>query len=486
MLLAISYNIMEPLPKLAKNIFSLFSARAIEILCRLVAIAVVTRYLGVEKYGEYVFVNTFVLFFANFVNLGVEEIVTREVAKSTSLAGAYLSGVISLRLLLIPATSFIYLAVTHLLDLSDVVLRAIHISIATQICLSFIALFFSILRGMEKMEYEPLIGLLINLMFIPSVIFISHSDLGFISIFNANLVIHLIAALVAFLCLTRIMTSYNFSFDFRVGLSFLRSGFALGISGLLTMGSFYVSIFVLSYLRGATDIALFQLPYQFILRLFIIPISLVTAFFPTLSRLSGESALRGDPLKTTITQIYKFLIIISSLIILLVMCFSDNIILLLGGKTFLGASISFRILIWIIIFSFTDFLQSMTLVALNKQRLLIVQSLVCVVLGLLLNLLLVPFYGYIGASIATLCAFGVRFIIGFQFVTKTIGHIPIYRIMAKPILAGVFAGAFMLCFSTYNIIFISFVGIILYSVSIIALRGLTLDEIGLLKENMSR
>ena len=164
---------MEPLPKLAKNIFSLFSARAIEILCRLVAIAVVTRYLGVEKYGEYVFVNTFVLFFANFVNLGVEEIVTREVAKSTSLAGAYLSGVISLRLLLIPATSFIYLAVTHLLDLSDVVLRAIHISIATQICLSFIALFFSILRGMEKMEYEPLIGLLINLMFIPSVIFIS-------------------------------------------------------------------------------------------------------------------------------------------------------------------------------------------------------------------------------------------------------------------------------------------------------------------------
>lgn len=141
---------MGPIFILVKNIFSLFTARAIDILCRFVVLAIVTRYLGVEAYGEYAFANTFVLFFVILTNMGVEEILTREVAKSPEEGGRLLSGAMTIRIMLIPLVTLAYLAIAFCMNVSDTVIKAICISVFTQIFLSFINLFFSVFRAWKK------------------------------------------------------------------------------------------------------------------------------------------------------------------------------------------------------------------------------------------------------------------------------------------------------------------------------------------------
>ncbi len=477
---------MEQVLKLTKNIFSLFGAKSIEIVSRLVTISIITRYLGIEKYGEYAFVCTFVLFFLILANLGVEEIVTREVSKLPYQGKKYLNGAISIRLILFTSMIAFFIIITAFYDFSIILVKAMYFAIATQICFSFINLLLAVMRGLEKMEYEPLASLIIYSLFVTSVIYIKHFDIGFISLFQAYFAATIVAAIILSFLVSKTINWHRLSLDFKLGRSMLQSGYAFGISTLLLMGSFHVDIFVLKYLKGATDVALFQLPYTIILRLSIIPVSFITALFPILSRLSDPSGLGREKLKNTVIQAYKFLLVISLLIVFLGMNFADEIILILAGTKFLKASISFQILIWLIIFSFNDFLQSLTLVALDKQRLLIIQNVICLIVNLMLDLALVPWYGYIGACIATLIAFGIRFLTGFMFISKSITGIPICTMMLKPILSFLVAGFFVLYFSESNIVYVSLLGIILYLLIIFIARIFTFEELRLLRENIGR
>lgn len=475
---------MGPIFTLTKNIFSLFAARAIDILCRLVVIAIVTRYLGVEQYGEYAFASTFVVFFVLLTNMGVEEILTREIAKSPGEEGRMLSGAISIRIVLIPLVTIVYLAIAFCMNVSEVVIKAICLSVYAQIFLSFINLFFSVFRGMERMEYEPAIGLLINLMLVPAIVVIARFDLGFLSIFHATLLAHALAAAVLFFFITRRLKDYTPRLDLKLGRHLIRSGYPLGISALLLAASFHVDVFVLRYLRDATEVALFQLPYQIIFRLLIIPISLVSAVFPALSRLAKATGPGEIELRNPVTQSYKLLLIISVLTGLLLTNLSEELILIMGGPHFSGAVVSLQILAWSTIFLFADFLQSMTLVALNKQRLLIIQNIASLAANLFLDLALIPFYGYVGACVATLIAFFIRFVIGLAFVDRSLGGIFIYPMLLKILASGSVAGIFMVLLSGFNAAVTSVGGALVFLLAILTTRALSLAELDVFRQMM--
>ena len=475
---------MRPIFTLTKNIFSLFTARAIDILCRLVVIAIVTRYLGVEEYGEYAFAGTFVVFFVLLTNMGVEEILTREIAKSPGDEGRMLSGAMSIRLVLIPLTTAAYLAVAFSMNVSGMVIKAICISVFAQIFLSFINLFFSVFRGMEKMEYEPAVGLLINIMLVPAIVVIARFDLGFLSIFHANLLAHVLAATVLFFFITWKLKDHILRLNLTLGRQLLLSGYPLGISALLLAASFHVDIFVLRFLRDASEVALFQLPYQIIFRLLIIPMSLVSAVFPALSRLAKATGNEKTELRDPVTQGYRLLLIISMLTCLLLTNLSNEIILIMGGPHFSGAVISLQILAWSTIFLFGDFLQSMTLVALNRQRLLVIQNIASLALNLFLDLVLIPFYGYIGACVATLVAFIIRFVIGLAFVDRSLGGISIYPTVFKIAVSGSAAAVFMLLFSGWNAFFSSFGGVLVFLLVIVMTKSLSFSELRVFSQMM--
>jgi len=475
---------MGPIFTLTKNIFSLFSARLIDILCRFGVLAIVTRYLGVEAYGEYVFANTFVAFFVILANMGVEEILTREIATSPGDAGRLLYGAMTIRLLLIPLATLPYLAIAFSITVSRIVIHAICIALFAQIFLSLINLFFSVFRGMEKMEYEPVVGLLINLTLISAVLAIVRLDLGFIALFDANLLAYLGAAVVLFFFVQKRLKNDSLKFDMKLGRSLIQDGYPLGISALLLAASFHVDIFVLRYLRDATEVALFQLPYQIIFRLFIIPVSLVSALFPSLSRLAGVRGDGEEGLKTTVLQNYKMLLMISTLTALLLVNLADNLVLIMGGVHFSGGVISLRILACSVIFLFVDFLQSLTLVALNKQRLLIIQNIISLAVNLMLDFALIPYYGYVGACVATLTAFAVRFAVGLIFVHRSLGGISIYPMLLKIAASGSAAGGFMLLMSGLHEVVTSLGGILIFLFVIVKTRCLSLNELNVFRQRL--
>ena len=189
-------------------------------------------------------------------------------------------------------------------------------------------------------------------------------------------------------------------------------------------------------------------------------------------------------LRDSVTESYKLLLIISMLTGLLLTNLSEPLVLIMGGVHFFGAIISLKILAWSTIFLFADYLQSMTLVALNKQRLLIIQNIASLTVNLFLDLILISFYGYTGACVATLIAFAVRFVIGLVFVGKSVGGIPIYSMSLKISVSGLAAGGFMLLFSDVNSVVTSLGGALVFVLAIVTTRCLSWDELAVFRQMM--
>jgi O-antigen/teichoic acid export membrane protein len=255
------------------------------------------------------------------------------------------------------------------------------------------------------------------------------------------------------------------------------------ISILFTQAFFRVDVFVLKALRSLSEVSLFFAPYLSIIRLQVIPQTIVMALFPTMSRLADTSS---SSFEKNYEKTFRFLLMISLPIAMVTTVLAEKIILLLFGESFKEATISLQILIWAIVLTFLDALLLNVLISLNKQRILSFIFPFVFLVNLLLDLILVPLYGYVGACIGSLAAYMVRFCLTFYYVSKYTCYLPLNRIVLKPAISVLIMNIFMFLAKELNLFFAASLGMLMYLISLILLGNFTKDDIALLKRALTR
>jgi O-antigen/teichoic acid export membrane protein len=97
-----------------------------------------------------------------------------------------------------------------------------------------------------------------------------------------------------------------------------------------------------------------------------------------------------------------------------------------------------------------------------------------------LNLVLIPFYGYIGASWATVLTELVLGAAGWVLTARHIGRIPVLRLSWRPLLAGAVMGAVLFPLRNLDgvqVVIPIAVGAAVYAGAALLLRAVTADEI---------
>jgi len=100
--------------------------------------------------------------------------------------------------------------------------------------------------------------------------------------------------------------------------------------------------------------------------------------------------------------------------------------------------------------------------------------------NLALNLILIPFFGYIGASWATVLTEVVLGVAGWILTRRHIGQVPVLQLTWRPILAGLVMGAVLFPLRNYDgvqVIIPIVVGAAVYAGAALLLRAVTSDEI---------
>lgn len=155
---------------------------------------------------------------------------------------------------------------------------------------------------------------------------------------------------------------------------------------------------------------------------------------------------------------------------------SKEIINFFYGKQYLDSVIALQIISWFIFLKFLNFLNGITLFAIDKQKKRLLSVGITALFNIILNLILIPPLGFIGAAIATLITEIFLFILYYSFVSKSLYTLNFMPILIKPLIASIVMSVFLL-FTNINIFISVILGALIYFTVLILIKTFEKDDL---------
>lgn len=360
---------------------------------------ILARGLGDEGFGLYSYVVAYIFLFAFLSDLGIDLVVTREVARAPDQAGQILGSAVLLKLAS-SALAFVLAAGTaYRIDLPQearycVVLAALGMPLSIE----------RIFRAYFQSRYEVKVGFGATLpgtaAFLAVAAVCVHLKLPVYALFVAMLVIGVLTlARVLSVSLPHIRLSL--SPRWPEILTLLRDSWEVGLFVFLFIVTMRVDQVMLYHLRSANDVGLYAAVVRVSEALSIVPDALLLTLFPLLVRTEQTAPER---FRHTYRLGFKYLAALIVPIALALTLLRRDVVGIAFGPTYEGAASALAILAWNMFFAYTGAIYLHLFIAQARQRLLLAVSTVAVVVNVVCNLLWIPAYGAAGAAVATVVA----------------------------------------------------------------------------------
>ena len=390
---------MNTVQRIAKNSGVLLVSQIASYVFGFFFVMYTARYLGAEGFGVLSFALAFTGIFGIFGDLGLSTLAVREVARDKSLAGKYLGNIIAMKVVLVVITfGMIFLAI-NILGYPEQTVKVVYLLGLYVILGSLSNAFSSIFQAFEKMEYVS-IGAILNsaLMLVGALFAISRGfDVaGFASIYLVVSII--ILGYNSFICITKFVLP-KIEVDWGFWKPTMREALPFGLSGIFIMIYYWIDSVMLSIMIGNEVVGWYNAAYRLVLVLLSIYTAYITSIFPIMSKFYHETT--GDSLKIVYAMSFRYLVVVSIPIAIGTTLLADRIILLIYGIEYIPSIIALQVLIWTIVFMFLSGLSANLFASINRQIIITKITGIGAAVNILLNLLVIPRFGYIGASITT-------------------------------------------------------------------------------------
>jgi O-antigen/teichoic acid export membrane protein len=240
---------------------------------------------------------------------------------------------------------------------------------------------------------------------------------------------------------------------------------------------------MLSFMKGDAVVGWYAAASNLTYGLKPIPHLFMSALFPLMSYYFISSK---DLLKKSYEKSFKYLFYLGLPISVGTLLLSEKIILFLYGPEFSNSIIALQILSWDILLIFLYACAAFLLISIDKQNIMALVAGSTALINVILNLLLIPQYSYIGAAIATITAEGFLLISYLYLNVKYIHGIPFHKIIFKPMIACGVMGLFLLQITEINLFVQIFLSIIIYCFILFLLKGFTSEDISMFKRIINR
>ena len=473
---------MNTFQRITKNVSVVFISQIISYLLGFFTIIYIARYLGANGFGIISLALSLSAIFGVFVDMGLNTLLIREVARNKSLSNKYISNSSSLKFILAFLTFGLLTLTVHIIGYSQLISNIIYLITLSVIITSFSGILSSLFQANEKMEYISISNILSSLLLLLGTIIGIYY--GFTIIYFASIYI-VTSVIVLIYCLIIYFLKFS-HVKFEIDLSFwkptLKEAWPFGIIFLSGMLYTYVDSIMLSILKGLEAVGWYSAAYRFMYIALLLPNAVNMAIFPVMSRLYANSSKKD--LTLLYERYFKYMIILGIPIGLGTTFLAKDLILLIYGAGYTESIISLQILVWAIVFTFAGASYVQLLQSINRQTIISKISLVCLVINVILNIILIPHYSYIGASIATVITeiILVNYII---YITYRLGYGIAYKTVLNDLFRVLIAAGVMSLFIWYFIELNFFVlvisGTIIYLLCLYLVKGVDDVDMDLLR-----
>jgi len=371
----------------------------------------IARSFGAEGYGDFTKITTFVAFFYLLVDFGLNAVYLRK-AHETNKSGTNGTNnglwgtMVGMRLVGGTILMFVAIAILSFLPqgaaqgYTGMVRLGIILFTPTILIQGFIvsanAIFQKNLRY-DAATFALTVGNIVVVVLVWSAVYGLSNRVGILGVTTSLLLGLCVTAIVSLFFVRRIHGSVNISFDFGISKSLFLAALPLGITLLFNQVYFRVDSLVLTLTRSTTEVGLYGLAYKMFELPLVIPTFFMNSVYPLFVRqLNQESGIRNQGIKHMVKKILLFMIP-TSIFMILVLWFAAPLLSLVRPEFFESIPI-LRILIAGLPFFFFSSVVMWALIALGKQIALALIYGSLMTLTIVLDILIIPTFGAIGAA----------------------------------------------------------------------------------------
>ena len=481
----IKEELMDTVNKIAKNTSILFSATLISYLFGFFTTLYAARYLGAEEFGVISLALALTGIYIIFTDLGLNTLIVREISRDKTLVDSYVTNITLIKLMLVVITFGLLILTIKILGYSQQVTYVVILITFSMIFTSFSGLFNSIFQAYEKMEYQSIGTILNAALILLGVLIAIYYNLSVITFAFVYVIASFIVLIYSFM-----VYSWKFALPkIIIDLSFwkptIKEALPYGITGIFATVYLWIDSIILSVMVGNEVVGWYNAAYRLVFIFLSLYAVYMISIFPVMSGFYKSSK---KSIKIVYERSFKYLLIVSFPLAVFITLMANKIILFIYGTGYIPSIITLQILIWTIVFMFINNLSYYLLGSINKPLIGVKIFAFGAILNIILNLLLIPKFSYIGSAYATVITEISMLPIFLHILLKTeYAEIkPLTNDLPRILLSNIVLTVVIIYLTYLNIFLIILIGVSVYIVMILITQTLDSEDIFLIKSLLKR
>jgi O-antigen/teichoic acid export membrane protein len=434
--------------KVAKNALVLMLATTGQKFVAFFAFMIVARLVGPEITGSYFYAVSVTSVFVIISDLGITPVVIRATASGRAGADRLFGAAIRAKLALVPIAILASIGYGILRGNDPVILATIAVACIAMGADAFHLILYGAMRGRQNLKPEAF-GMFVGQILVASTA-VSAAILGWGPI-----------GLAAALAVGSIWNAGWALWNVRdLGIKFTKPGridirelstqaLPFAIAGVAVKVYSYIDSLMLEAFHGTTAVGYYAVAYKLTYAMQFVPLTFTAALYPALSQAFAKK--QNAELQKTFVGAMRLMAAVGFPIAAGLSALAPRLIPAIYGDAYMGSIAAMQVLPWVLLPIFIDFPVGALLNGSNRAHLKTTAMVGTMLVNAVLNFILIPHYGPLGASWAGVFSFWFLLAIGFMFTYKDAGGAGKFLwIVARAIIAAAIAwviwryvGAFM-------------------------------------------
>ncbi len=428
---------MNTIQRLLSNTFLAFASSIIVKAGNALLFILIGRQLGPAASGSFSLATTYFAFVFGLSALGLHEIMVREVPARREESGRYLSNYVALRVLLSAAVyGLLVLGLGLLAPYSAATTQVIVVLALAAIPEAVFSMCQSLFEAHERLLTPLLAATVSTGVKLAAGLWLLNRGADVVQIAWVVPLASLLGTLVFAVGLVRLFRHAPPQLPARLNLAFLRhhlgympSFFVIQLFSLL---DYQADILLISLLLTENDVGQYAAAQTILLGFHLMPVAVRTALYPVMSRYYYQAP---DKLAVLNDKISRYLLAVILPVATGVTLLAGPIIALVYGPAFGPATVALQVSIWAVVFLFLNVPHSRLALIYNRQRDAAFLLAGTTGLNIILNLILIPRLGILGAAIARLLASLALFLVFYVYAQTRITRVSLLPSPWRPLLA---------------------------------------------------
>lgn len=381
------------------NFASLLSSEALSKVLQFALFIYLARMLGAEQFGIFSFSLAFGFIFIILVDFGFSQLIVREMSREKKKAPLFLGHALLAKVGFSLVTVVLAWIFLNVLQYSNEVKVVAMVMLAFTILQTFTELHSAVFKAFEQMQYEAIIKVGRMVILVGGVVYAVENGYSLATAALIFVITEVLALFVAGLIVYSrfVRLQWLFQWEFLKKLVKKSSVFCLSFAfGILYL---YIDSVMLSKMKGVTEVGLYAAAANLVIALIFIPLMFMQSLFPVMSRLHISSK---KTLRFIVERSLKYMFLLGLAACVGIFMFAEDIIGLLYGHEYASSAVILKVLCWYLFLKFLNIVIGTTLMSINRQKRRLLCQGSAAALNIVLNIILIPSYGMMGAAAATL------------------------------------------------------------------------------------